>query len=318
MWTGESEADIHVVSPQSALLWQAIETKQRLHLDAQSAAQIERRIQELADKEWPQIEGLNLDPLPPTEQGKLLAKGFALTAFLIAPVPGVEANDKRFCALGAMVNLMVVLCDRLIDSGSPPEAVVPPADFSDFGSERSPVTLLLQRFLQHSVSDGTNEAHCRTIHKTIRSMFDAEARTVAAKTELPYRFWLRKSALPFVLMALPAWTGSTDSSKHPHFRQLRWLYKVGRFLGAVDDAVDFLQDARQGHPNYWRTKQESFYPAIAERVAEWGQEVLEEWDRMVLNSQAANSGQDAILRQIFTFNVWNWMGRVRTASDDKR
>jgi hypothetical protein len=302
MWTGNPASPSRSASNQCILLAQEI-AGSGLRADPRLALEMKRRIRNFADAEWNQLDPTVLHAISPFEGRHSLGAGFALTAFLIAPVPGSQTDYANLCSFGAIVNLMAVVCDRLLDSGSPPSSTIPTAEIAAGGGDGSAVMLLLRQCSRRLQTLGRGEPLLRTIEKGVRRMFDAEGRTVRPDGALPYRFWLRKSALPFVVMALPAWSGVLDlESRQRYLRHLRWLYGVGRFFGAIDDAADILEDSLSGHPNCWLAWQEKSHPAAARRVATWGKQILVEWDSLV-----PRTIETAILRETFLFNIWEWL-----------
>ena len=287
MWAEESETLGRRASDQSVLVAQAI-ADIGLRRDARLDREVRDRICKFGDAEWERLGPLELRAVAPDRARYLLGAGYALTGFLIAPFS--NSNDEehgRLCSLGAIVNLMVVVCDRLLDGGAATGDVLPPADSS--------VTLLLQEYLRGVEEIGVDGGHRRTIEKLSERMFEAERRTVCGAGELPFRYWLRKCALPFVLMAAAA-------LRQEQVEQVRWLYKVGRFFGAVDDAVDFIEDRVTGHPNCWLRWQEDRSVAAADRVAGWGRQILDEWGSLV-----PRTAESAVLRETFLYNIWEWL-----------
>lgn len=278
--------------------------------DPELAPVLRARIEDFGQEEWNQLNWMQLSALSPAVERYLLGAGCALTAFLIAPVP-VKLNWAEYrslCSQGAVVNLMVVMCDRLLDGGSSLDSVLPPFELAAGGGDSSPVMGLLRQYFQRLQSLGANDRLQRTIGRVVRQMFEAEARTINSNGEIAYRFWLRKSALPFVLMALPVWSCCGVESADAYFRHVRWLYRVGRFFGAVDDAVDFVEDSCSGHPNCWYSWRRQSRPSAARRVAAWGKGILDEWDSLMRMRV-----ESAIIRETFLHNIWEWLGPARSA-----
>lgn len=272
-----------------------------LEEDRELRAQVRRRIECAAHAEWQEFGPLAPEGVTAGRAKHLLGAGFSLTAFLVAPVYGDAVEHAELCHLGGIVNLMVVVCDSLLDGGARGEDVLPARELKTGGGEGSAVMILLREFMRGVMARGVDARLLKTVEKALQRMFEAESGTVGACGAIDYRYWLRKSALPFVVMAIPAWGGRRLTDHELYRQHVRWLYRVGRFLGAVDDAVDFLDDCRTGHPNCWRAWDRN-PAAAAHRVAMWGKQILEWWDSLV-----PRTTRSAVLRETFLHNVWEWL-----------
>jgi len=257
----------------------------------------------LGDTEWNGLAGLDVTGISAPKARRLLGAGFALAEFLIAPVPARTVIHNSVCSLAALANLMVVVCDGLLDGGASVGDVLPSAELAAGGGCSSPVMVLLREYFLRLEDIRPSEELLRRIRKLVARMFDAEIRTVRREGSLPYCFWLRKSSLPFVLMGLPAWAGCPDASPGRYIRHLLWLYRVGRFFGAIDDAVDFLEDCSAGQPNRWQEWEKVPRASAAACVAGWGTQILEEWDSLV-----PRTAETTVLRETFLHNIWGWLG----------
>jgi hypothetical protein len=233
----------------------------------------------LGQDEWqrlkPALEPFDIDPALAV---RWLGCGYALTQFIMAPaMPSGDRREAVF-SLGALVNLMVVVCDRLLDSGRSIEEVLPRAELLTGGGPGSPVMVMLREYLrQHGDMPG--------LRRIVGRMFEAEIATVRMGDNLPRREWRRKCCLPFVLMGLP-------SNCHPG-----WLYRLGRFFGALDDAVDLEEDRKTRQPNYWNNA-----PVAPAVLGTWGEQVLSRWDKTV-----PAIADTVIYRESFLNLVWAWL-----------
>lgn len=160
-------------------------------------------------------------PRPAQAVGWALGFGSAAANFLAAPLKADSRHVPAMRAMGARVNLIVTLYDHLLDSGLRPEDTpLVPALIRGFYA-RVPATPLLDR--------------------AIRRMYEAENGGARAR-----RDWVRKSALPFVTIGLAA---SILAGREPPAGYLAWLYRVGIWIGWIDDASDLAQDRAAGRYN---------------------------------------------------------------------
>jgi hypothetical protein len=232
-----------------------------------------------------------------------LGFGYVLTEFATAPVPWKATGEDVF-SLGALANLIVVAFDKLADSGLTVEGVMPPevAHGADSVSA-SPVARLASEYYRRLRSlPWRRDGVLTSVENAIRRMYQAEVASIHLGEQLPPHLWRRKCCLPFVVMALPAWAREDDFSSSAYLRHLHWLYRVGHFLGALDDAIDFEPDRAQGRPNYWRHSGASMGTTTAIRIARWGSQVLAAWDE-----QTQGAARNLVLRESFLTTVWAWL-----------
>lgn len=294
VWTNTST---RAISRPSVLLVDAL-ARTHFPVDQTADWSVEERIRSCEARERNRLKAI---PLRLSNEN-LLGAGYAFTEFLVAPVPLAAGERSQFCSLGALINLMVVTCDRLLDGGCSTEEVLPPDELARGGGEGSPVMLLLQEYFQR-LSELEVRGNClASIRLIVARMFQAEAATVEPNVPLLYRLWLRKSSLPFVLMGIAPWSRSRILPPDDYCCHIEWLYRIGRFFGAVDDAVDYLTDAACGHPNYWGTHDEEEHPTLARRVAGWGEQILNEWDRL-----APRIVERTAPRNTFLYNIRCWL-----------
>lgn len=258
------------------------------------------RIEEAGETEWSHFEHLHLGAVPALRAKHLLGAGHALTEFLIAPSCSSLSGHAAVCSLGALANLMVVICDALLDNGAVVEDVLPPNELARGGGNGSEVMLLLEEYFRRLKSLGAQEEVLESARRVMERMFEAEIATVRQKAALPFQFWLRKSSLPFVLMATPAWAAQRERPGY-----LRWLYEVGRLFGAIDDAVDMAADATSGHPNYWLRAGDNVSEPAALRADGRARKILAFWDNLV-----PDADERAVVRASFLYNVWRWLEPV--------
>jgi hypothetical protein len=232
-----------------------------------------------------------------------LGTGFALTEFLIAPVLGA-ASPESICSLGALANLMVVICDRLLDRGVDVDRILPTGDLAQHDS---PVLVLLQHYRKRLAMLSPDDQIRAVIERLIARMMAAERRTVSDGEQLPSRDWLRKSAFPFMLMGLPAWTCSScdergRSQSILYERHLMWLCRTGRFFGAIDDAADYYADGAAATFNLFRSSPEEDIELLCSRVSDWGKKILCDW-----TLYTGDGSKAVIFKETFLNLTWSWL-----------
>jgi hypothetical protein len=118
-------------------------------------------------------------------------------------------------------------------------------------------------------------------------MRDAEDRVAAG--ESGSLLWRRKSALPWVVMGMGGWSTEVGELRH-----LMWLYRLGCFLGRIDDAADVERDNAQGRLNTFAGLDNGQVLAIARN----GRNLLRWWDKRC---------RDADTRSAFLYCVNSWI-----------
>ncbi len=163
--------------------------------------------------------------------------GFGVVAadFLCAPIVLSPQRREEILALGARVNLIVSLYDRLLDSGHAASDILPATGGSEVAAALSG---LIAGFYRRAPGDD------RLVRKAVERMRAAEDRPPSAMTRL---LWRRKNALPFVLIAILA----AERAAAGRIGYLAWAYRFGVVLGWVDDAADLTADQATGQWNRW-------------------------------------------------------------------
>ncbi len=266
-------------------------------MDAAEQSRVRSRTVEFGRAEWSRLADCRLIGVKPSQARRLLGVGFALTEFLAAPVLGATPAIE-ICSLGALVNLMAVLCDGYLDAGVPMAEIL-----ADSCQTDPPVSALLKIYKRQLQALQPDPALRSLAEKLLRSMIAAEAETVILRQSLPYKLWLRKSAFPMMLMGLPAWVvPHSRSATLQRVRHIRWLAKVGRFLGAIDDAADYPADVANHHPNYFQLQPSVHQTDIGTKIARWCEDILREWDSLVINAPEAD-----VMRATFLNVTWAWL-----------
>src|SRR5581483_10707410 len=93
--------------------------------DSRITGYIQQRIEVLGKIELRKLVKLAFPERDSVKIVRRLGWGFAITEFLAAPVFNARCDQAQICSLGALVNLMVVTCDRLLDEGKDVESVLP-------------------------------------------------------------------------------------------------------------------------------------------------------------------------------------------------
>lgn len=191
--------------------------------------------------------------------------GMVLTDYFIKPFAFTGEKRKALAHCGAMANLIVTLFDFMADSeGFKKNELLEHVLFNHTAGKLGKVKRLVllctagadQRFLLSLIKEYF--AHIREIvgenndlnpfYNLIRKMYLAEKQTLVMPDRVTEVQWVRKSVLPFLVMAVPAWIAGNLSRKEMML-QARWFYKFGSTIGYVDDCVDYELDVSCGAPN---------------------------------------------------------------------
>lgn len=233
---------------------------------------------------------------------RVLGIGYALTQFAIAPLgPLPESTKQAICATGGLSNFIVALYDQLLDRNGFAQSLLPRAGLlqamrgtvlqddalrQDGGAlpQRLMASLVANYFGRiRGLSRGVGLDTERLLGRVILAMYDAESDTVGSPPLLVCRksLW-RKASLPFVVMGLPAWLVVKRSARMTVGWHFRWLYRLGTFLGWIDDAVDEQRDREEGRPNIFANpngfpESNRSRPALASQIARNGMRIISEW-----------------------------------------
>jgi hypothetical protein len=233
---------------------------------------------------------------------RVLGIGHALTQFAIAPLgPLPEPTRQAICAAGGLSNFIVALYDQLLDRNGFAPSILPRAGLlqamngtvpqddalrQDGGAcpQRLMASLVAIYFGRiRGLSLGSGGEAERLLGRVILAMYDAESDTVERSPLLVCRKSLqRKASLPFVVMGLPAWLVVKRSVRTTVGWHYRWLYRLGTFLGWIDDAVDEHKDRAEGRPNVFANpngfpESSRTRPALASQIARNGMRIISEW-----------------------------------------
>ncbi len=190
----------------------------------------------------------------------LLGHGYGLTRYLIAPILSAEEESDKIGEVGAVLSLLITLYDHGLDDGliepiTGRQAIsgVGQLETIKHGSNFNPLQPIFQLYwslLRSLPSRGIKELIMDKLVGYFQLMFDEENQTVITRQIHSQELAIvRKSALPGVVFSLPAFIILPNEALNMYDAHLRWSYRVGDFLGILDDAVDIEEDLQKNHPN---------------------------------------------------------------------
>lgn len=266
---------------------------------------------------------------------RILGFGHAITLYLVLPVTRYQRIKKETIELGARANLIVSLFDHMVDSGKRISRVLSEKDLESMidkremkingilssytNPEKWTMTVLISSYLKKLNNlnpDPGNILHLQI--SLIRSMFMAELNTLNKAEENPLLL-RRKTALPFMVMGIPSWFDRHDTgSFNGYYAHLIWLYRLGLFIGAIDDIIDIHEDIRNNHPNqfkkYYTTQEADLLSGELLKIISAGRTIKETWDKKV-------SGNDPCLpdfsRDILGTCIVSWYGGIKNYQHSK-
>lgn len=266
-------------------------------------------------------------PVSDADVVRIVGMGRLLSEHLLAPLALPSDTRTPLARLGALANLIVALYDNFLDgrgSGTPLSRSALSADSGKRGlmlfwhrslgtvDERLMgrlVELYYRRLQLLTPPSLAGSARLAFIHRTIRRMYDAEDAT-RTRSGPPSRAALRrKAALPFVVMGLPGWLVASPGTT-TLFWHVGWLYRVGLFFGAIDDAVDMEADRAASHPNTLTSElslandPEQALQRFVRRVARAGTGLASAWLKRVPEHEKT----DPIVSRAIQITTCSWLG----------
>ena len=255
---------------------------------------------------------------------RVLGFGTLLTEWMF-PSRWIDTAAQRDVAdAGALANFIVTVFDHLADESAPRSQPMSPrmlrrvcagdlAPVALIGLVGPPPARLLARLVReyfrrvNRLPFGSRHRDLRALlTRTIVAMHAAEVETLTA-ARVSDRAIRRKSALPFVTMAMAAWLAAAETPAPVLRAHLRWSYRLGELLGEIDDAADARDDIAAGRPN--RLVAELSTPggarpdALASALARRALRVVEDRHRFI-DPDAARDGADDILGVL----IASWLG----------
>lgn len=259
---------------------------------------------------------------------RMLGFGYHITRFMVAPLGLAKESNHSIAELGALCNLIVALQDHFVDTGIIKRRVVfslllrAALSGKDTGLMRvlgrlsTRKTRLMMRLIHQylsgierlSASSQTDVIRHTLIH-AINKMYRANNALIkSGAADQLYWPLLRKSALPFVVMGLPAWFTIESWNTSRYLSHLRWMYGLGEFFAWIDDVSDLYEDIQAGQANLVThalmsvvSDNDSIH-ALAQRIAGKGRKLLQYYNVL------SDTKVDSALTNIVQVCVIDWLG----------
>ena len=257
-------------------------------------------------------------PEPQADCVRVLGFGRLLTEFLLTANPIERSARDDVIHLGALANFIVALFDHLADDSALGAHTLSPAALeracrgsrvhlrwhSCFGvpEGRLIARLVLEYFrrLDRLPFARRNTGVRELVSRAILAMYAAELATLH-RSRPSRKVLRRKSALPLVVMALPAWLASERIDQSRLRRHVRYAYRLGEFIGAIDDAADADLDLAAGRPNRVLEALHARGPArdmissnLARDIACEGVRLLEDRQSLAVDASDRGEARDAL------------------------
>ncbi len=232
-----------------------------------------------------------------------LGVGASFTEFLISSLQLNRDSRSAVASLGGIAHTIYAVFDSLLDeSQSVPNLFAaqdpcPPADVAIRSKHQLVIDLVNLYFRDVNLLSPGNPRILAFLERAIQKLYRAELRS-AEPNHFRWSTWWRKNVLPIVIMGVPAWLSVPTASNISFADHLRWLARVGEFLGWLDDFSDYDRDCSSGQINRLTFESGISIPALAKRVSAKGRRVLEAWDAVNADSPA---------RDTFTVITWMWL-----------
>lgn len=274
-------------------------------------------------KTWDRVFYSDTNRIREQDRIRILGFGAAITEYMIAGFNLPKAERTTLVRLGTLANFIVTFFDNCLDTGHPRQPLLPQPsklinnklsalDFL-FRALVNPKVKLINRLVRCYLQTIKNLPYARhrpqlveLAHRAIELMYEAELQTVMRKdSKISLRMMRRKSALPFVIMALPVWLSVKEIDKPAFITHLRWSYRFGYFFCLLDDAVDLFDDINNNHPNYflfdkkWLESPE----LIVKCVIDQGVRVKKNWHK---ETRAVDVSATEL---VFPALIRSWLGR---------
>lgn len=263
-------------------------------------------------------------PRPKDDIVRVLGFGAALTDYAVTSLRIPDLAREEVLHLGALANLIVTLFDQFVDNGYRRNTVLSPTILALAMSRPTRIAARLvaaispayRRMMVRLVCayfDGLGKLPHATarpellalIQRAIARMYRAESRTLEPHLPATVVDLRRKAALPFVVMGLPGWLVVESVPATTIYRHVGWLYRLGAFIGYVDDITDLSADERCERSNVVAIERRRRPDAVLlRRLARLGQRVQNEWSLQVSGVQTVPPARRDALRTC----VVSWLG----------
>lgn len=259
--------------------------------------------------------------------------GALMTEFLIAPVSVAPPSRDHLVRLGAMANVIVSHFDEMVDGGWPRALLLPHWALSMAGTRPGRVGLRLtagmlpasSRLIALLVAEyfarldalpyaARHVRARRRVYRTVTEMYAEEGRTPREWRRLRGTAALqKKTALPLVVLGLPAWLAVPNDERRAYDRHRRWLTHIGKFIRWVDDAADVDMDTVAGasnmvvHARARRSRRGGNDAALAAAIARRGRRLVDEW-RIMTGPDNRNAADVALGGAVLANVLVAWVG----------
>lgn len=290
----------------------------------QSGASYQEELKRISGrKTWKRVFHSDNTKISEQDRIRILGFGAAITEYMIPAFNLPKAEHTTVVQLGTLANFIVTFFDYCLDTHNYKEPLLPQPSklinnkLSELGfifrALVNPKVKFINRLVKYYLQSIKHLPFARhrpqivkLIHRAIKLMYEAEMQTVTGDgSNVSVRTIRRKSALPFVIMALPVWLSVEKIDKMAFILHLRWSYHFGYFFCLLDDAVDLFDDIHNNHPNYFLSDDKWLESPelIVKCVVDHGVRVRNDWNKKI---RAVNVSSTEL---IFPALIRSWLGR---------
>lgn len=259
---------------------------------------------------------------------RIIGYGAAITEYMIASLRLPEQESFKAVELGALANFIVTYYDFYQDNSYSGKALAAPvfsAKTSGLGrrargllfylrGQFNPPEKLLNIMVRHYFRFYRSLPYFKSrsevskiVNRSIRLMYLAELEMGNDQHKLASQLMRRKNALPFVVMASPAWLLVDQFKKINYFYHLLWSYRMGDFIGKIDDLVDLEYDRRNSQPNqYASVESVENINKIINSVVERGAKIHNSWKHDLDMLEPGPSPSE--VERLFPALLRSWVG----------
>ena len=289
----------------------------------------------LSKTHWNSLEKLFKEKNFYPDLQRVLGFGGVLTEFLIAPLSISLDKYDDIIKLGTLANYIVTTYDMLIDSNISAYPIsknelnhIMNNPFNDitpfFDPDSKAHNLMLHEIMIYfrELSKIVKSSHNFFIYENLKSdisnLFNAEISTKQKNfCEDNISVLIDKSALPFVIMGLPACMIMPITNPQFVSDYRTWLYRFGNFIGLIDDVNDMVNDHNGNRPNRILIQLNKSNPItetdidyIVKDVTNFGIQIMEDWYNFPTNNLKNTS-----IKHVLPITVLSWFGGVNFIPD---